>query len=418
MSKILIILFTQLLILLSFKIEAQIPGFFMKNDSKKTTVSFLNSNNLIIIPISINGNDPVNFLLDTGVKTNILFSKKLGDKLGMEYVRSLNLVGADGKTVLTASVSINNHLDAGNVEGISQTILVLDEDFFELESVIGIPVYGVIGHEFFKLNPVKIDYDKARLTFYAENKMRWRPIGFRKIDISIENNKPYLSSKVRQIGGSTLSAKLLIDTGANHGLLLNQETSDKIVLPPFKLESDLGRSLGGDLFGWIGRTKQLNIGGLKFYDIITSFPDETDYSYVIKETGRQGSLGSEVLSRMEMVIDYPRERLLYKKSSTYINPFEYDMSGITPKILPSEERRIYVAQVKQSSAAAIAGIKVFDEIIKISNIPIEFWQITDIIKLFRSEVGKRVSITILRADPENNSEITEKEYQFALRRQI
>lgn len=418
MSKILIILFTQLLILLSFKIEAQIPGFFMKNDSKKTTVSFLNSNNLIIIPISINGNDPVNFLLDTGVKTNILFSKKLGDKLGMEYVRSLNLVGADGKTVLTASVSINNHLDAGNVEGISQTILVLDEDFFELESVIGIPVYGVIGHEFFKLNPVKIDYDKARLTFYAENKMRWRPIGFRKIDISIENNKPYLSSKVRQIGGSTLSAKLLIDTGANHGLLLNQETSDKIVLPPFKLESDLGRSLGGDLFGWIGRTKQLNIGGLKFYDIITSFPDETDYSYVIKETGRQGSLGSEVLSRMEMVIDYPRERLLYKKSSTYINPFEYDMSGITPKILPSEERRIYVAQVKQSSAAAIAGIKVFDEIIKINNIPIEFWQITDIIKLFRSEVGKRVSITILRADPENNSEITEKEYQFALRRQI
>ena len=68
-------------------------------------------------------------------------------------------MGADGKTVLTASVSPNNHFDLGPVEGQVQAILVLDEDFLELEKVIGVPIYGVIGYEFFKYNPINVSID-------------------------------------------------------------------------------------------------------------------------------------------------------------------------------------------------------------------------------------------------------------------
>ncbi|MFN3800469.1 aspartyl protease family protein [Belliella pelovolcani] len=418
MRRILSLIITQICLLLSSPVWSQIPGFFIKNEERKTVVPFLNSNNLIIVPLSINGNPPINFLLDTGVRTNILFSKTLGDQLGLQYSRTLNLVGADGKTVLSASVTVNNHIDLGNVEGISQTLLVLDEDFFELESVIGIPVYGVIGYEFFKFNPMKINYDKGQITFYQPNKMRWRPLGYRKIAISIENSKPYVTAKVNQLSGPRLNTKLLIDTGANHGLLLNPETSDDIKLPPLTLASDLGRSLGGDLFGWIGRAKQLNLGGLKFYNVITSFPEENDYSYVIKETGRQGSLGSEVLSRMELILDYPRERMLFKKSSTFLNPFEYDMSGITPKLLPTEQRRVYIAGLKENSPAKQAGLEVLDEITKVNNIPIDFWEISDLIKIFRSEVGRKINLTILRANPENETNPIEMDFSFILRRQI
>src|SRR5690554_269108 len=86
-------------------IHAQVPGFFMKDDSRRVVMPFTQVNHLIIMPVSINGGPELNFLFDTGVKSNILFSKTIGDSLGLSYSRKLNLVGADGQIVLTASVS-------------------------------------------------------------------------------------------------------------------------------------------------------------------------------------------------------------------------------------------------------------------------------------------------------------------------
>ncbi|MCH7413131.1 aspartyl protease family protein [Belliella sp. R4-6] len=418
MPKVLPIVLTQICLLICNVAFAQLPGFFMKETARKIEVRFINSNNLIIVPVSVNGNPPLNFILDTGVRTNILFSKSLGDQMNLNYTRSLDLIGADGKTVLTASISPNNYIDLGKIEGISQTILVLDEDFFELESVIGLPVYGVIGYEFFKFNPIKVDYDRGKITFYEASALKWRPFGFRKLTMNIEMNKPYVYAKIRQSEGPILQSKLLIDTGANHGLLLNPETSEDIVVPLANLEADLGRSLGGDLFGVIARAKYISMKGLRFSNILASYPEETDYSYIIKESGRQGSLGSELLGRLEIILDYPRERFMFRKASTFMNPHEYDMSGITTKVLLTDERRIYISKIRSNSPAANIGLKEKDEIIKINNIPIDFWELSDIIKFFKSEVGKTINLTINRYESENVGEVEVKEFQFRLRRQI
>lgn len=397
---------------------AQVPGFYVKEEAKKTELPFMASNNLIIVPVSINDSPPINFLIDTGVKTNILFSKTLGDQLEMNYTRKLNLMGADGKTVLTANVSPTNHLDLGPIEGIMQTVLVLDSDFFELEAVIGIPVFGVLGYEFFKYNPVKIDYDKNTITFYRSNAMRWRPFGYRKIPLSIDNGKPYVEGAIKQITGEDLDAKLLIDLGANHGLLLNMETSEKIQLPPKYLESDLGRSLGGDLYGYIGRTRSTNLGGLKFRDVITSFPEETEFSYVIKESGRQGSLGSELLGKTKLILDYRRERMLFKKGNKFNVPFDYDMSGIIPRMMPTEDVRYVANSVREGSPAHDAGVRAGDEILSINGIPSDFWELSDIVKLFRSDAGREIRISLKRfrsSDPEDFELIN---VSFELKRQI
>ncbi|MCH7401671.1 aspartyl protease family protein [Belliella kenyensis] len=404
--------------MISIPAYAQLPGFFMKEDKKKVNIKFFNNNNLIIIPISINGSEPLNFIFDTGIKSNILFSKSLGDELDLQYSRKLNLVGADGKTVLTASVSLSNRLDMEKIMGEYQTLLVLEEDFFELEKLTGIPIYGVIGYEFFKNNPIKVNYDVGQITFYKSDRLKWRPFGFRKTALKLENSKPYIHADITQILGGKLNAKLLIDTGANHGLLLNPETTNAIKFPPITLESELGRSLGGDLYGLVGRSKELDINGLKFSNLITSFPEENDFSYVIKESGRQGSLGSEILSRLEIIFDYQRERILYRKSSSFSNPFEFDMSGITPKQYSYESGRIYIAKLKEASPASQAGLQEMDEIIKINNIPIEFWKLPDITKYLKSEVGKEVKLTILRFDAHESDIPKELNFTFKLKRMI
>src|SRR5690606_41597225 len=90
-----------LMVFLSGSLDAQVPGFFMKKDSRRVVVPFSQVNNLIIIPVSINGGPPLNFLFDTGVKSNILFSKSIGSQLEMTYARKLNIVGADGPQFCT-----------------------------------------------------------------------------------------------------------------------------------------------------------------------------------------------------------------------------------------------------------------------------------------------------------------------------
>jgi hypothetical protein len=279
-------------------------------------------------------------------------------------------------------------------------------------------VHGVLGYEFFKYNPVKIDYDQQKLIFYKPETLKRKPFGFKKHSIKIENSKPYIMTKVKQTSDHEFNAKLLIDTGANHGLLLNMETSSDIKLPAQHIESELGRSLGGDLYGFIARTRAFQIGGIRFNDVLTSFPEETEFSYVIKESGRQGSLGSEVLGRMTLIFDYNREKMYMKKGSTYASPFEFDMSGITPRIEINKEKIIYASQVRENSPAALAGMRPQDELVKINKIPLDFWELSDIIKLLRSEEGKEVQLEVRRYKDESRTDFELKEIKFTLKRQI
>jgi predicted aspartyl protease len=399
-------------------VESQVPGFFMKNEARKVKLPFYSSNSLIIIPISINGSVPINFLVDTGVRSNLLFSKTLGDALGLEYTRRLSIAGADGSTVIMAQVSPINTLDLGPIVGKMQSLLVLEQDFFELESVIGVPVYGIIGYEFFKFNPVKINYDDGIIEFYKENSVKWRPPFYRKFDLTIEDNKAYINAKINQKSGPKIQAKLLIDTGANHGLLLNQETSDEIKMPPLFIESQLGQSLGGVLYGYIGRVNSLSLNGLTMKEVLTSYPDKNTFSEVIVATGRKGSLGAEVLGRTRLILDYQRKRALIRKGENFYAPFEFDMSGLVLRKIPNDDNRFYVSEVRLGSPAYKNGILPFDEVLTINKVPTFLWELSDIFKLLRSEEGKEIQLEMRRYHSQDLTDFDDYKVSIYLKKQI
>jgi len=416
MNKRLVLFFLFYLVMVPLK--SQVPGFFIENDKKKIKIPFYSSNSLIIVPVSVNGNYALNFLIDTGVKSNILFSKKLGDAMKLDYTRRINIVGADGSTSIWAQISPINTLDLGEVKGELQSLLVLEEDFFELEAVIGVPIYGIIGYEFFKYSPIKIDYDQSMLEFYKPGSLRWRPPFYKKLAMSVEDGKAYIYSKVKQELGPSLTAKLLIDTGANHGLLLNKETSEDITLPTNFIESELGQSLGGVLYGFIGRVNSLSIGGLKMKDVLTSYPEETSFSSVIKSTGRKGSIGSEVFGRTKLILDYPRNLFFVKKGSSFYVPFEFDMSGMVVKKVPNDENRYYVGEVRQGSPAYKSGILPYDEIISINKVPMFMWEMAEVFKLLRSEEGREIQLEMRRYINNDLENFSDYKVSLYLKKQI
>ncbi len=357
-------------------------------------------------------------MIDTGVRANILFSKTLGDDLGLVYTRRLSLVGADGTNNLMASISPVNELDLGPVVGNYQNLLVLEEDFLELESVIGIPVYGILGYEFFKYNPIRINYDDGILDFFPTNSIKWSPPFYKKMKMAIEDNKPYIQAKVKQKSGQIIYPKLLIDTGANHGLLLNRETTEDIDMPPLFIEAEIGQSLGGLLYGYIGRVEYLKLKKLKLEEVLTSYPDETAFSYVIKDSGRQGSLGAEVLGRTKVIFDYPRNRISIKKANNFYAPFQFDMSGMAFKKVPSDQNRIYIANVREGSSGDQAGVLPFDEIVSINKIPIFIWELAEVNKLFRSEEGRVIELELRRYDPADSKKWDNIKLLIRLEKQI
>src|SRR5688572_6750411 len=62
-------------------------GFQMPEGKTKVTIPIEIHNNLIVMAVVINGQLPMKFILDTGVRTAILTEKSYSDILGLPYTR-------------------------------------------------------------------------------------------------------------------------------------------------------------------------------------------------------------------------------------------------------------------------------------------------------------------------------------------
>jgi len=81
LKTVLIFIFTLFL----YSASAQTIGFKITNSSGRTTFSFKKVNNLIIIPVTLNNALPLNFILDTGVRTTILTDRTISDLVNISY---------------------------------------------------------------------------------------------------------------------------------------------------------------------------------------------------------------------------------------------------------------------------------------------------------------------------------------------
>ena len=61
---------------------------------------------------------------------------------------------------------------------------------------------------------------------------------------------------------------------------------------------------------------------------MASFPDTLSTTNVDKNIGRGGSIGSDIIRRFTIVLDYKSNRVYLKKNSRFDDPFNINMSGI------------------------------------------------------------------------------------------
>ena len=406
-------------------------GFQFANNADKVVVPFKFINNLIFIPIKVNGIE-LNFLLDTGFEETILFS--LDDKKEMTFldVEKISLRGLGGDDSIEGLKSNNNTLSIGNVVSKNQLLYIVLDQGFNLSSHVGIPVNGIIGYNFFKSNLIEINYDKKKVIIYKDTTINRKKIEkkYTEVAITIERSKPYVWSSA-VINNLKIPTKLLVDIGNSDAIWLFPNSSKSILIPSKNFEDYLGKGFSGDVEG-----KRARISNFKFFDYefdnpVVSFPDLGSIKNVKMVPDRAGSVGSEILKRFSIVFDYGNQKMYLKKSGSFELPFNYNRSGIelqhyglqwvqatvhleTVVIVGEsldtkgkstdnnfkykfELKPIYsISYVRPNSPASVAGLEKGDIIIEINNNSAYNFSLQRINSLLKSEDEKWITLEIER----------------------
>ncbi|RZK53256.1 MAG: peptide-binding protein, partial [Pedobacter sp.] len=138
-------------------------SFSFSGKQKKNALDFDLVKNLIIIPLTINGKGPYNFILDTGVGPLIITEPTMVDTLGLKVLRNTKIYGLGKGEEVEAFLSgeINVNIKDAGIKHIPTAIL--KKDIFNLSNYLGVKIHGIIGYYFFNSFVVKVNYSTKRL---------------------------------------------------------------------------------------------------------------------------------------------------------------------------------------------------------------------------------------------------------------
>ena len=265
---------------------------------------------LIILPVSINGYKELNFILDTGIRSVVLFKKKDAERIGLIPERTVVFSGVGGDNRVEGDVAHNVRITIRGVQGNGISVVTLQKGFngSHLDNI-----HGALGYQIFSRFIVKIDYPNSQITLYEPAAFP-APAGFQEIPILIENTAPYVYGEVAFRGDPLpVPVKLLIDTGFNDKLILFPNNNLKTKMQRLtKTGAYQGAGLGGSLDGSLLEDADLRLGPVTIFHIHVIKPGFNEYASDEFLNNRDGIIGGGLLAGFEGIINYAGQKLYLK----------------------------------------------------------------------------------------------------------
>ena len=382
-------------------VQGQLLGSDLMQGKDRVDIPFSYRNGFIVLDVKFRDFVPMSFIFDTGAEHTLLFDKQITDLLGIPYERQIKVLGSDLSLEMYAQISRAIPFVLPNGLRVKRDIVVLDNDYLNLSTINGINIDGLIGGEFFKGLVVQINFAKSRLELYhPEN---YRPCtNCTTHDIEINKYKPYIIADYvssSKNASDTSKLKLLLDSGAAITYLLFMESDSSIVVPNTTIPGSLGKGIGGDILGLIGKSRYIGLDEYGFNEVITYYQSIDSMIIANNKIDRNGIIGNSVLSRFKKVtIDYTYEKLYLEPHKNFNEEFQYDKSGINLIALGPNLDQYYVSSVLIKSPAYKAGIRPGDLIVKYGWWSTRWFSLEGITNRMCKKEGKKIKLTIKRGE--------------------
>ena len=124
--------------------------FILQTKKGTDKIRFQLINNLIILPIEVNG-VTLSFLLDTGVSRPIIFNYlNITDTVKIKDTETILLKGLGEGEPVEALKSRNNIFKVGEAIKINQELYAIFDPSLNFAPRLGVAVHGIVGYDLFK----------------------------------------------------------------------------------------------------------------------------------------------------------------------------------------------------------------------------------------------------------------------------
>jgi membrane-associated protease RseP (regulator of RpoE activity) len=262
---------------------------------------------------------------------------------------------------------------------------------------------GILGGDFIRRYVVEIDYAGKALTLYEPKTYHAGHGGANAETLALKmiGVYPCVSARLKLPGRNALDVLFGIDTGAAAagGLIVNSPfvKRHKLIESMPKLFPGVTGGLDGESQIVAGRVESLMLGRTAVLNPIVGFSQATKGTISWKKPN--GLLGSEILQRFRVTLDYSRKQMRLEPNDSLSDPFESDMSGLTFAAEGADFKTLRIFKLRPDSPAAVAGLREGDVLLALDNQPISTITIFKAAQMLQQD-GREILVEVRRgAEP-------------------
>jgi hypothetical protein len=328
--------------------EAIKKGKIGKDAFHETVITKV-ENGLIFVPVVIRGKT-YKFLFDSGALFSV--SKKLQKALNFKVITTGNIVDSDNNKTSVNYVKVDTTY-IGAIPFIDQTAFVAD---FEANPILKcLEIDGIIGSNLIRFCNWEIDYQNKQIVLINTDS----PIIKSKSEIvPFNTDRQYNILVDLKIGDATVK-NMKIDYGSNQSISFPQN-----IFNTLKEKEEIKEAyieIGKKQSGIVGKAINLNreitvLDSLKFQNL--------KLNNVQVQTGSSALIGKDILSRMVVTINWKDLTLIMQLADSV----QIDNRTLGFTMGYSEDNKVYVQSVIESSTAFKKGVKSGMQVLKLDSL--------------------------------------------------
>jgi hypothetical protein len=275
--------------------------YHFSSPDQRTVIPFALRQNTIFLKLKIAGSDqPLEFTFDTGSGSTYL-DTAVAKRMGLKTSGSGAVHGAgSGEVPVTYIDSVT--LELSGLTSSGHRLKVTD--------LSGLKPHqdGFLGHDFIQRFAITIDYAGGKMTIADPSTFAYSGPG-ESFPVKFRGPWPYIDGIVAVPGVEPESGEFLIDSGSSDAV--DEPSIANTTGPVRKVQTGVGLGQPGE--GVVGLALYLQLGSFRLDGPIDSCCSENP--------DQKRMIGTEVLRRFTVILDYARNRIILEPNAHFKDPF-------------------------------------------------------------------------------------------------